>query len=431
MKKVLIITYYWPPAGGAGVQRWLKFAKYLPENGWNPVIFTPENPEAPVQDYTLNSEVPDEAIVKRLKIWEPLNLYKIFTGKSKTSTLNAGFLEEEAANSVAKSISVWIRGNLFIPDAKKYWIKPASKYLINYLKDNPVDLIVSTGPPHTMHVIGNRVSHKTNIPWVADFRDPWTQIDFYDKLKVSRFADLKHRRLERKVLSEADKVVAVGENMATEFKKIVDRDIQVITNGYDKADITTEHIQYPEKFSIVHVGSINADRNHSDFWASLAFCIENVEGFSEDFELILVGKNDVSVTRDIGKYGLSKYVYFISYIPHNEVIAAEQKAAVLYLPLNNTPNAKGILTGKFFEYLASGRPIFAIGPVDGDLAHILKETGTGSISDFEDQEGMKKDLITFYKAFKNKSLTCKSENIKIYERSELTKKMVELFESVL
>ncbi|MFB6343388.1 glycosyltransferase family 4 protein [Saccharicrinis sp. FJH62] len=431
MKKVLIITYYWPPSGGAGVQRWLKFTRYLPENGWIPVVFTPENPEAPAEDRSLLDEVPDEVEVVKLKIWEPFEIYKKLTGRSKNSKINAGFLKEETGNSFAEKVSLWIRGNLFIPDAKRFWIRPSVKFLVKMLKEQKVDVIVSTGPPHSMHIIAEKVSKRTKIPWIADFRDPWTDIDFYDKLRLSGWADRMHHKLQLKVLKNADEVVIVGRNWAKGLQRHYSRKIEVITNGYDKADITTKHVKYPEKFSIVHVGSINADRNHSFFWASLEYCIENVDGFSEDFELMLVGKNDVSVTLDIRKYGLSKHVNFISYIPHNEVIAAEQKAAVLYLPLNNTPNAKGILTGKFFEYLASGRPIFAIGPVDGDLAHILNETGAGTISDFDDQEGMKKNLITFYKAFKNKSLTCKSENIRIYERSELTKKMVELFESVL
>lgn len=430
MKKVLIITYYWPPSGGAGVQRWLKFVKYLPQNGWMPIIYTPQNPEAPADDPTLLEEIPRDTVVLKRKIWEPFSIYKKMTGKSADSKFNAGFLEEEGGGGFMKKLSIWIRGNLFIPDAKRFWIRPSVTFLKKYLKNNPVDLIVSTGPPHSLHVIAEKVKRKTGLPWLADFRDPWTQIDFYDKLQLSRFADAKHKKLEKKVLNKADRIVVVGKTMAEEFNAITAREISVITNGFDKDDIKTDAVDYPERFSIVHVGSINADRNHLVFWEALKNCINKKEGFKKDLELVFVGRNDVSVTEAIKTYGLENYVTFIPYIPHNEVFDLEKRAALLYLPINNTPNAKGILTGKFFEYLASERPILAIGPADGDLAKILKESGAGKISDFADREHLEQSIVGFYEAFKNKRLFANGKDLQKFERSELTKKMVEQFESL-
>lgn len=430
MKKVLIITYYWPPSGGAGVQRWLKFVKYLPQNGWMPVIYTPQNPEAPAEDPTLQDEVPENITVLKKKIWEPFNIYKRLTGKSADSKFNAGFLEEEGGGSLMKKMSVWIRGNLFIPDAKRFWIRPSVKFLKKYLKRNPVDLIVSTGPPHSLHVIAEKVKQKTGLPWLADFRDPWTQIDFYEKLQLGRLADAKHKKLEQLVLNKADHIVVVGRTMAKEFNHLTTREISVITNGFDKEDIKKEMKDHPVRFSIVHVGSINSDRNHLAFWEAVKKCLDKIKGFDKDLQLVFVGKTDVSVAAAIKEYGLESFVKLIKYIPHSEVFDLEQRAALLYLPLNHTPNAKGILTGKFFEYLASERPVLAIGPVDGDLAQILNETGSGRICDFKDTETIEKTIMAFYRDFKNKNLFVKAKDLQKYERSELTKKMVEQFESL-
>src|SRR4030095_1074602 len=168
-KKVLIITYYWPPGGGSGVQRWLKFVKYLPQTGWQPVVYTPENGEMPVNDSSLTDDIPTGTEVLKTKIWEPYNLYKTFIGADKNVKVSTGFLTEEKKPGMAERLSVWLRGNMFIPDARRFWIGPSIKYLSSYLEKSHVDVIVSTGPPHSMHLIAMKLSEKFNIPWVADF----------------------------------------------------------------------------------------------------------------------------------------------------------------------------------------------------------------------------------------------------------------------
>jgi hypothetical protein len=223
MKKVLIITYYWPPSGGAGVQRWLKFVKYLREFGWEPIVYTPENPEAPATDTSLLKDIPANITVIKQPIWEPYNLYKGFIGQKKEEKINAGFLSEKKKPGLAEKIAVWIRGNWFIPDARRFWIKPSVKFLSEHLRGNPVDVIVSTGPPHSMHLIALKLKKKLNIPWLADFRDPWTTIDFYDKLMLTKSSDKKHKGLELEVLKNADKVVTVSWNWSKDFKKILNR----------------------------------------------------------------------------------------------------------------------------------------------------------------------------------------------------------------
>jgi glycosyltransferase involved in cell wall biosynthesis len=356
MKRVLIITYYWPPGGGAGVQRWLKFSKYLPENGWQPVIYTPENPEVPALDPSLEKDIPEVCEVIRTPITEPYSIYKRFTGRGKEEKVNAGFLDEGRKPGLKDKIAVWIRGNFFIPDARKFWIRPSVKFLVKYLKENPVDVIVSTGPPHSMHLIALGLKQKLDIPWIADFRDPWTGIDFYNQLMLTRYADGKHHRLERTVLQKADRVVTVGWESARQLKAIGGRDVDVITNGFDEDDIgipDNGEKKHNDKFVIRHIGAINRDRNHENFWRAVKK-LKDDKTFKQRLVVELVGKSDASVRESVKKYGLSDTVSFISYVPHSETGILLRTADLLYLPINNTPNAKAILTGKIFEYIASG-----------------------------------------------------------------------------
>ena len=190
MKRVLIITYYWPPSGGSGVQRWLKMSKYLPEYGWQPVIYTTENAEYPIVDPSLEKDVSPEAEVIRRPITEPYTFYKKFLGIKQEETVKVGFTQEEKKKKSWKSgLSMWIRGNLFIPDARRWWVKPSVKYLKKYLQEHPVDAIISTGPPHSMHLIAMKLKEATGLPWIADFRDPWTEIDYYQDLHLTRRSD--------------------------------------------------------------------------------------------------------------------------------------------------------------------------------------------------------------------------------------------------
>lgn len=430
MKKVLIITYYWPPSGGAGVQRWLKFVKYLREFSWEPVVYTPANPEAPAFDDSLLRDVPKDLTVITYPIWEPYDLYKRFIGQKKAEKINAGFLSEKKKPGLAENISVWIRGNWFIPDARKFWIKPSVKFLADYLKKNPVDAIVSTGPPHSMHLIALELKKQLDIPWLADFRDPWTTIDFYDKLKLTPSSDQKHKKLELEVLKTADTVLAVGWHMGEGFKKITNRNIEVITNGYDEDDFKHTNIRPDEKFTLSHIGAMNADRNPKMLWAALRELLGENETLKNDLKINFVGKTDYSVLNDLDKFQLSRYVTKTEYLPHTKTTEAMQSAQVLLLALNNTPNTLGVISGKLFEYLAAKRPILAIGKENGDAARIIKETGAGTICDFEDKGRMKTELSRLYKLYLEKNLQVTSSNTTAYSRKVQTGKLAELLNAL-
>lgn len=420
MKKVLIITYYWPPSGGAGVQRWLKFAKYLREYGWEPVIYTPENPEPPDFDDSLLKDIPENITVIKKPVWEPYSLYRRFTGKKKEARITHGFLKEKKGSGILEKFSVWIRGNFFIPDARCFWIRPSVKFLSRYLRDNPVDAVVSSGPPHSMHLIALGLKKKLNVKWLADFRDPWTEIDFFNKLRLSKLALNKHRRLERAVLSSADAVVTVSRQWARDLNRLGAKDTQVITNGFDPEDFSFMPVEVDEAFLLTHIGSLNADRNPDILWQSLAeLCNEN-EKLAENLQLRFIGRNDISLKESLEKHNLLHRTDFIDYLPHEEALRLAAKSSVLLLLLNNTPNQMGIIPGKTFEYLALEKPILCIGPTDGASANLLKETNAGVTCGFKETEKMKGVIRSYFHQWINEPDEEQIININSYSRKSLT-----------
>lgn len=431
MKKALIITYYWPPSGGAGVQRWLKFVKYLREFGWEPIVYTPENPEFPEIDESLYSDIPKNLTIIKTPIREPYHAYKWFIGRTKKEKINAGFLSEKKRNPVLENISVWIRGNFFIPDARMLWIKPSVRFLLKYLSENPVDIIISTGPPHSMHIIAMKISKSLKLPWVADFRDPWTNIDFYKDLKLTSWANSRHHNLERMVLSNASAVISISPSMADDFNSIYMRHYDIITNGFDWDDMNpTNLVELDQKFSISYIGTMVSTRNPITFWEAIRSVLKENKDFGNDLVIKLVGKVDFKVRESVEQFGLSRYVENIGYTPHKEVVKIQQESQVLLLVINNTPNSGMILTGKFYEYLAARRPVLCLGPVDGDAARILYQTHAGLISGFNDIEKMKENIIWLYNQFKTGNLASGNQDIEPYSRKELTRKLASLMHNI-
>lgn len=431
MKKVLIITYYWPPMGGGGVQRWLKTTKYLRDFGWEPVIFTTENGEASVTDETMLAEISQNIETLRVPIWEPFSLYKKLLGKNKNEKIAPGFGQESKGNSSLQKLSVWVRGNVFIPDARMFWIKPSTKFLINYLKVNKIDAIISTGPPHSTHLIAYNITKKYKIPWVADFRDPWTNIDFYHKLMLTNWADKKHRKLEQKVLKNATELVTVSWSWAKDFEKLVDRKINVITNGFDPEDF--KDIANPEldtKFTITHAGSLNEDRNPIILWKVLSDLIKDVEGFKNDLEIKFIGQVDVSAQQEIKQYNLENNYTRTHHLPHHLVIKELIKSQLLLLPLNDVPNIDGVVPGKLYEYLGAKRPIICIGKTNGDSAKIILESKAGIVVDFNDYDGLKININQYYELYKKQNLHINSEGFEKYSRKKLAGNFASLLNTI-
>jgi len=431
MKKVLVITYYWVPSGGAGVQRWVKTVKYLPQFGWQPVVYTPENPEFPSIDHSFERDLTENLEVIKTKIWEPYNIYRNIFGK-KGEPINAGFITENKKSGWKERLSIWIRGNFLIPDPRRFWIRPSVKFLSNYLKINNIDTIITTGPPHSMHLIGLGLKKKfPNIKWIADFRDPWTDIFFYKDLHLMPLADFINHRLEKKVVQNCDCLVTVSKSCVESFLPLKPKRIELISNGFDEDDFCEKAVETDKKFSLTHTGNLDKSRNSSMLWRVISeICAEN-QNFKNDLQIKLAGKIDFSVLQEIENFNLNNNLINIGYLPHCEVIEEQKKSTVLLLLLiDNSSSNKGIVTGKFYEYLAAKRPILAIGPTDGDVAKILNETQAGKIIDFNDFENTKKIILDFYNQFKNNTLQINSENIAQYSRRNLTQKYAELLNNL-
>jgi glycosyltransferase involved in cell wall biosynthesis len=430
MKKVLILTYYWPPAGGSAVQRWLKFAKYLREFGWEPIIYTAGNGEYPEHDPDNEKDIPEGITILKQPIWEPYQLYKRFIGQKKNEKVNVSFLSEKKKPALTERISVWIRGNFFIPDARCFWIKPSVKYLTQWIKKNPVDAIVSSGPPHSMHLIAMGLKKNLLTPWIADFRDPWTKIDYYHELHLSWFADRKHHKLEKKVITSADCIISIGNQMRDEFTKLGARKSITITNGFDTSTQLNITGGKDSKFSIAHFGTVNKARNPETLWKVLSELIQENSDLALSLEIKMVGRIDQSVRESLQRNNIQSFLNKIDFLPHSDVLKMQKEAQVLLLLINRTQNAGGILTGKFFEYLAASRPILAIGPTTGDVADILKNAQAGTIVDFNDEELLKKVVSDYFNAFKEKRLNVNPTGINSYSRFELTKKLSEVLNEI-
>ncbi len=432
MKKVLIITYYWPPSGGAGVQRWLKFAKYLRVYGWEPVIYTPSNPGYSVFDDTLAKDIPSDIEIIKRPIWEPYEVYKKFTGKKIVPKTSSAIIKDKKSPGVFELFSVWIRGNLFIPDARKFWINPSVRFLNKYLKEHHVDAIVSTGPPHSMHLIALQLKSHFNIPWLADFRDPWTDIDYYKEMKISAWADQKHKQLEMKTITSCNALVVVSREMKDNYEKMGGKNVHLITNGFDPEDMGDYPGKLDTKFSISHVGTLPPGFNLTGLWQVLADLSESLPGFRDNLEIKLIGNVDDAIINDISEFKLIKYLTLPGYVSHEQAARLMKQSAVLLLVINNnSPNAKGILTGKFFEYLASGRPILALGPTEGDLSKILEESEAGSIAKYNDIERIKSIVVDFYERYINNDLINNDKFIEKYTRRSLTNELAKVLNKII
>lgn len=423
--KVLIITYYWPPAGGSGVQRWLKFVKYLQGFGITPVVYTVENPDYALEDASLQSDIPKGIEVLRHPIWEPYALANIFN-KGKAKQTSAGFISSK--QSLFAKLSTYIRANYFIPDARKFWIKPSLRFLEKYLIENPVDAVISTGPPHSTHLIGLGLQEKLGVSWVADFRDPWTDIDYFHQLPLTKRGLKKHRTQEALVVSKADLVLVVGTTMRQMLLKY-NKNIAVVTNGYD-GQIDKESVALDARFSITHIGLMNEARNPYALWKVLSELCDELPGFAKDLEIKLIGKTDASVQHSIAAEGLVGCVNELGYIPHDQVHQYQKSSQILLLAVNKVPSAKGIITGKIFEYLLAKRPIVAIGPEDGDLAAILKETHAGDIFDFDTSSRLKEKIVALYQTYKENELVVHSKHIDKYHRKALTETLASLLKKL-
>lgn len=425
MKRALIITYYWPPSGGPGVQRWLKFVKYFREFGIEPVVYVPENPNYPLIDENFSSEIPSGIEILKFPIKEPYRFAKLFS-KKKTKQISSGIISKKEISAMEK-LMLYVRGNFFIPDARVGWVKPSVKFLSNYLKENPVDVVITTGPPHSLHLIGMQLKKELKQRWIADFRDPWTTIHYHKSLRLNKSSERKHKELEAAVLNSADCIVVTSPTTKKEFETITETPIEVITNGYDVSENTA--CELDKNFSISHIGSLLSERNPEVLWKVLAeICGENSD-FKNDLELKFAGAVSDDIKNSLSEFELQNNCNFLGYISHQEALKLQKQSQILLLVEMNRAETKAIIPGKLFEYLAARRPIVAFGPKESDIETIILETKSGEFFSYWDNENLKKIILQYYKEFKEGNVSIFSEGIEKYSRRELTRKMASLIQN--
>jgi len=430
MKPVLIITYYWPPSGGSGVQRWLKFAKYLPEFGYNPIILTvnPDQASYPVLDESLIDEIPDSIKVFKTKTFEVFNLYKKSLGKGQYP--HSSFVNEPKP-SVSQKLARFIRGNFFIPDSrigwKKYAVRKAKELILKY----DIKHIVTTGPPHSAHLIGLALKQKMNVKWIADFRDPWTDIFFYDQFYHTGFAKRRDATLERNVLEATDSVVIVSQALKDLLLEKSDRvapeKIHVIPNGFDETDFSLPSNTPEDEFVITFTGSLANEANKMDVFAKvLAESMKEYPKIPVKFKF--VGNIAQNIKDLFRKNDIEHIIDIIPYSPHKVAVQYLLNSTACFSVIKRTEKNKGILSGKIFDYLGSQKPIICIGPEDGNVAEILSECHAGRVLDYENEEGQKSYLQALFTGWmENPELDIQEQLYLKYSRRSLTKEFSELF----
>lgn len=438
LKRILIISYYWPPTGGSGVQRWVKFAKYLPSFGWQPVVYTPSNPERLAVDESLLKEVPPEAEIITAPIREPYAIYKKFSGKGGKAQVNPLNSQKK---SLKQKLAVWVRGNFFVPDPRVGWVEPSVRFLAAYLKEHPVDVVVTTGPPQSMHLIGKGLKEATGVRWIADFRDPWTEIFYFKHMGLWPLAKRRHRKLEQEVLDGCDAVISVTPLVQKDFQAKTTTPVHLITNGYDESDFPPVEPALAEPplspvpasetcagstaapFTLVHTGLFASDGNPLKLWDTLKALCESDEGFRKALKIKLIGKVDPEICAAIATRGLQDNLSNEGYLPHDRTVQQQRTADILLLPLRQEPEYRKVFPGKIFEYLASRRPVLGIGQEDGAAATLLRETGAGRMFDWDKEEELREFIESEWKKHLDGVQAPLRSDIEQYSRKALTAKL--------
>ncbi|MEO1075377.1 MAG: glycosyltransferase [Bacteroidota bacterium] len=392
MRRLLVVAYYFPPSGGPGVQRVLKFVKYLPALGWQPTVLTVDAGAYPSHDPTLSSDIPAGIRVYRTAALDPFGIYARATGKSKSDAVTVGAVGQTP--SLVERTARFVRANVFVPDARVGWVPfavRAGKRVIKEAQEaaRPIDAVLTSGPPHSAHLIGRALHRKFGTPWVADFRDPWARHALAEVLPMTGLANSLDRRIEQSVLGEATRLVTVSPTWRQHLAEQAGRsesDVALVHNGFDADDFAhAAPIPLPDTFTLTHVGSLYETRDPVALWDALADL--RAQGAIPRLRIRLLGSVADAVRRSLAARGLDRITDIEPYAPHDAAIAAMRAATLLLLTIEPFQLDQGMITGKLYEYLAAGRPVAALGPVGGDAETMLQETNGGTLLDRSDREG--------------------------------------------
>ena len=426
MKRALLVTYYFPPAGGVSAQRILKFTQYLPDYGYLPTVLTvdPQYAAYPALDASLCDHVPDAAKVLRTKSWDPFSLYARLQGKSKEDIVGIGFVKENQERVISR-IGRWIRGNVFLPDARVGWLPYALRAAQKILEDCKPDVVLTTGPPHSVHRIGQQLKAKHAIPWVADFRDPWTDYFFNPHMLQTRAAKAAIARMEQRVLSQADVVLSVSPSIGAAFhRKASLQRYETIPNGFDPANFqpgTRRRSPEDKRFVIAHVGTLTREQHAPGLLRAMS-------KLDSSAELQFVGHVAESILQAASHLGLEDRLRCQPFVRHADSIEIMQAADLLFVSTGMGPRSKGIITGKVYEYLGTGIPILGLGPPDGDLATLLRKTGGGRLYRPDDTAGIEQ----YVRGLMDGTIRIQTDQdlLRTYTRQALTERLAAVFDSL-
>lgn len=431
---ILYISYYWPPSGGAGVQRGLKFVKYFPQFGIKPAVLTVDEKQAsyPQVDQSFAQELPTDLEVFRTATSEPFEYYKKLSGKKEIPY--GGFANQKEKDSLLDKAFKFVRGNLFIPDARVGWNKHALKQADHLLQDNNYKAIITTSPPHSTQLIGLKLKQKYTLPWIADLRDPWTNIYYYDQLYHTALAKRLDERYERQVLEHADAIIVTSEDTKRLFlnkpASVDANKIFVIPNGYDEEDFKGQSEPPKDTFLITYTGTIAESYNIDVFLKVLAYLVSVNSDIN--YKLRFVGKVSDGVLQRIRKAGLELITEVIPFVPHQESIHYLQQSTMLLMAIPDVAKNQCILPGKLFEYLASNKPIVCIGPVHSDADRIIDECGAGRLFHYSAYDLMLDHMMQSSRAWKvNPNLDLPFINHTRFSRRALTGELAQVINDLV
>ena len=405
------MVYYWPPSGGSGVQRWLFLANYFAAKGMDVTVYVPNNPRIAQRDDALRQKVHQGITEIKVDGWEPMQ------HSSKPIGENLG-----EKRGVVKRFMLWVRANFFIPDARVYWAKAATQVFLKQHKQKPIDLIITSGPPHSLHIIGMQAKQQTGMLWIADFRDPWTGFFQNRSLPLSKKAKQKHKQLEQKVLQHTDRVVVTAPSLKSDFK-IHNPNIAVLTNGYEQLLPTLT----AAATGMVYAGSLKAQQNPTVLWQAIASLIKSNAAFGEAFSLDVYGKVATSIKAEVKSLGIETHVRFLGYQPKEVVDVQLTNAKALLLLGINMPMTANVIHGKLFEYMAAQRPVLGIGPKPSDMQALFDAHQLGVYVSFTEQSIIKETLLSW---FVKNDMPKIGKDITRYERNAIAQEYLALIHSL-
>lgn len=423
-KRVLVVTYYFPPSGGPGVQRVLKFVTYLRQFGWDPVVLTVRDGDYPARDESLLHDIPRDVAVHRTSIFEPYDVYRRWTGKAPGTPVDVNTIPKPGERrSPRENLAECIRATFFIPDARMGWIRPAVREGLRLIDQEDIHAIYSSSPPYTCAVIARNLKRATGLPWIAGFRDPWR--GFLSTPKRWFLPDAIDRHLERSVFAECDRMEVAWTGILKDFHRkypdLPTDKVHHLPNGFDSADFPSVEVVDREHFTLTYTGSMYGKRNPETVLEAAARAIAAGEVDARDLRMVFIGRFGAEVQAMLSRADLQGSVIVKDYMPHADSVRHLFQSDALLLVVDDFPGNEEIVPGKVYEYIGSGKPILTLAP-PGAVADLVRETGSGKVTGSQDVEGIRAILVEFYRAWKSGALKTQttSPEVSRFERREIT-----------